>query len=60
MNRIYRGWHFTKIGTRRERACDQTYRAQKGPEIIVGSYESIRLEIDAREYEGLSEDENAN
>ena len=51
MRSIYRGWYITKLGTRLEKAAEQQYRAVKGPEIIIGSYEAIKLEIDARELE---------
>lgn len=51
MNRIYRGWFFTKLGTRTEKTQEQQYRAVKGSEIIIGSYEACRYEIDYRELE---------
>ena len=56
MNRIYRGWFFTKLGTRTEKTEEQQYRAVKGPEIIIGSYESCRYEIDVREMERAREE----
>ena len=58
MNRVYRGWCFTKLGTRKDKTEEQQYRAQKGGNIIIGSYESIRYEIDMRELERMRNENN--
>ncbi|MBQ4649901.1 MAG: hypothetical protein IJB73_04290 [Firmicutes bacterium] len=47
MNRIYRGWYFSDTGQKSENG-NTLLRAAKGSEVIIGEYESIKLEIDQR------------
>lgn len=53
MERVYRGWLFTKLG---KEEGEQQYRAVKGPEIIIGAYDACRYEIDIRELERARRD----
>ena len=47
MNRIYRGWYFSDTGQKNENG-NMLLRAAKGSEVIIGEYETIKLEIDQR------------
>jgi hypothetical protein len=53
MDRVYRGWLFTKLA---EEDGEMQYRAVKHSEIIVGAYDACRYEIDIRELERARRD----
>ena len=49
MQKIYRGWFFSKQG--------ELLKACKDQEIIIGTYEEIRRAIDEREFERLKNED---
>jgi len=58
MNKIYRGWYLSSTGDLDE-CGSKVYKAVKGKEVIYGTLNNIKLEIDQRVLKEMREAEES-